>query len=143
MTQTRTYVPEDITVSWKGILFQGFMDGTFVTATRDEKVWKKHTGAQGFTTRTHNANKGGKIICRIVQSSPTNDLLSTRLVNDEKFKNEVGSFLLKDLRGTTLVSAPLAWLEGWADVEFGGDVAGREWVFDTGGLKKFIGGSLV
>ena len=139
---TRTYVPADVTANWGGIIFQGFMDGSMITAARDEKVWKKHTGAQGFTTRTHNANQGGKIKLRLVQSSPTNALLSAQLIADEKFKNIVRPFLLADLRGTTLVSAPEAWLEGWADVDFGGDVTAREWTFDTGKLRKFVGGSI-
>lgn len=139
------YSPDLITLTWGGIAFAGYADGTFVTAERDEDAYTKKTGATGAVVRVRSLNHGGSVKVVLQQSSYTNDLLTAAYVTDQSF----GSFLtqplmLKDLNGTTLIHCANAWIKKLPSIEFGKDLSNREWTFDCANIDTFVvGGSIV
>ena len=129
-----TYNTLEIVAVWNGILIQGYMDGTFMTAEHDEDAVMKHTGAGGDVTRTINANKGGAVTFTLTQSSLTNNALSAA-------GTDKGSLLVKDLHGTTLISAEESWVKKKARVEYAKEVTGREWIIDCAALAMTVAGA--
>lgn len=137
----RKWNPKRLVVTWRGIPFLGFMDGTFVSVEADEDAAMKHVGADGRATVALNPNRGAAVTVTIAQSSPTNDLLSALLPNAEGDSLPSGDLLIKDLNGTTLFHAETAWIKKVANLTFGKEIEGREWVLDCEAATIFVGGS--
>jgi len=122
----------------------GFADGTFINVEFDEDSVAKTVGAQGAVTATMNAHRGGKATFTILQGSPTNDLLSALAASSRPSNAAliVRPLFIKDLNGTTLVSAAEAWVLKVPNTEFGKEVASREWVIDIARLQMHTGGAV-
>jgi hypothetical protein len=138
---TKTFDFKKVAVSYGGVLISGFMDGTGIVVTRDEDSFTKHTGADGETSRSMNANKGGSAVLTLKQTSASNDMLSTALAQDELTGLNTKVFALQDASGRTVANAPEAWVKKVADVSYGAEVEGREWTLDLGKLDVFVGGT--
>lgn len=143
MPMFKNYDPARVVVTFKGIPIRGYMDGTFVSIERDEDSFEKAVGAAGDVTRVRNRNRAGRATITIQQSSPTNDELSANVLLDEQTGLGYGPFMVKDLNGTTLASAAVAWLTRPASVSFADGAEGREWMIDCADLTLAVGGALV
>jgi hypothetical protein len=143
MPDYKNYDPSLITVSFAGIIVQGFMEGTFLTAERNENSFETSVGSQGDTTRVRTRNKSGQVTITLQAESPTNDLLSAQMVLDELTGAGAGALLVKNLNGTTIVQAANAWLMKPANVEYSSDASSREWVIACADLTMLVGGALV
>ncbi len=75
--------------------------------------------------------------------SPINDLLSAAALEDELFGTGYGYLFIKNLIGTTLISAPIAWIKKLPTTEYAMEATGREWVIDCESLEMFVGGSVL
>jgi hypothetical protein len=139
----KNYDPANCLIVWNKIPIQGFAPGTFVRVARNEDTWTLTVGAGGDQVRTRNRNKSGKITITLLQSSPTNDLLSAAAKNDEKNGTGFGEFLLRELTSTTIVQGANAWVDKPADIEFGADASNREWTLTVGDLDTFVGGEVI
>lgn len=137
----RQYNPKKIAGSWRGIPFVGFMDGTFISVEADEDAAMKHVGAQGNATVAINANEGAAITLTLAQSSPTNDALSALVPNARRNSLPSGPLMIKDLNGLTLVMCETAWIKKVANVTYGKEIEGREWVFDCESAVIIVGGT--
>lgn len=145
----RKYNPKRVTGSFTGtyrgrsfaVRFQGFMDGTFIGADYDEAHVTRHDGGQGEASFVLNANKGGKVTVTFVQGSDTNDELSVLVPDADRNYMPVGTIAFDDLNGTTAINSDEAVIEKTAPVEFGKDIAGRQWVFMCAKLSMFVGGA--
>jgi hypothetical protein len=144
MTDTivRTYDPKQIIVTFGGIIFSGFAEGTFLQITRSGEMFVKQKGADGSINRTNKNAFDFTVTVTLQQTSITNDLLSGVMVADQKFNTGALPLIVKDLRGTTLFFAPQAWIESDPEDEYSDEATGREWVLATGIAEKFTGGSL-
>lgn len=138
----RTYDPAQIVVQFGPIIMSGYQDGTFVKAGRDGDTFTKYVGVDGEVSRGRNRNKAGNAALTLAQTSATNDLLSSVQEVDELTGAGVYPFTIKDLNGTTLFFSPEAWIKKPPDTEYGKEIGPREWLFDTGKVETFTGGSL-
>lgn len=136
----RRYNPIDIKITWLGIIFQGYADGTFVNASRNAASYSNSIGAQGDVVRVASNDRTGLVTVTLLQSSPTNALLATKHTLDERGVPQIGPLLIKDLNGPTRVTATDAWIEKPADVEYGNSVSNREWVLACANMIIFPGG---
>ena len=136
-----TYDPGLVILTVGGNVITGFMDGTFITAERDEDTWKLHVGADGEAARARNRNKAGKIVVTVQQTSPANDLLSAMHNTDEASGAGTGPAYLRDLLGNTLVGGDEAFVLKPAPIEFGGEIAGRQWTIVVPKLEGTVGGA--
>lgn len=138
----RTYNPKRVAVSWAGINFVGFMDGTFVSVDMDEDAVTKKTGSQGDTVATLNANLGAGVTLTLLQTSPTNDQLTNKIPDPRRNSLPTGEFQIKDLNGNTLIHAAVAWIKKPPKVDYAKEVMGREWAFDLAEVDTYkVGGS--
>jgi hypothetical protein len=135
--------PKKIVVIWRGILFGGFMDGSFVKVTPQEDAATKHVGADGKATVCLNPNKGADVSVTLTQSSPTNDILSSLVPDADSNSLPSGEFVMKDLNGTTICHAEIAWLKRAPETGFGQEVEGREWMLDCEAMTIHVGGNFL
>lgn len=146
MAEFNNYDPGRIIVTFRGILFQGVASGTFVNVERDTDTFSDEVGAYGDVVRVRSRDKRGTVKVTLLSSSLTNDALSVLHSRDEGNDDGgglgYGSLLIKDLNGTTLVSAKNAWLMKPADLEYGDEGGQREWTLKCAELNMFVGGSV-
>jgi hypothetical protein len=139
----KTYDPAFVTATFKGHLIQGYADGEFISAARDEAAFSKSAGAGGDVVRVRNRNKMGTVTITVQAQSPTNDVLSGYAAADELLTGAgVGALLITELNGTTVIRAAEAWIEKMPDAAFSKEAGTREWVFACASLEMFEGGAL-
>jgi len=134
------YDPSRVSLTFRGIIIQGYVSDTFIVVERTEDTFSMDVGAQGDVTRVRSRNKTGSVILTLQSGAPTNDLLSAVLLQDELSGTGYGPMMLKDLNGTTLCSAPIAWLRKPANVERAAEATPTEWAIDCATLNMFVGG---
>lgn len=136
------YSPDQIVVVFGGADIQGFADGTFVKAVRNEKSFKTKVGAGGAVTRIRSRNFTGMITVTLQSIAPTNDVLQAFLDADEEFGTGVKALLIKDLNGNMLATAEKAWVTKVPDMERSDDGPNTEWEFECARLILKNGSSL-
>lgn len=82
-----------------------------------------------------------KVTVTLLQTSGTNDVLSTLYEADKISKNGTFPITIKDLRGTTMFGASTAWVVKKANVSFGKQVESREWTIEAADGAFFVGGN--
>lgn len=136
------YDPTKVVPVYYGNILSGFADGAFASAKRNTDKMTAYVGSDGQVTIVKSADDTGEITITLAQSSASNDIL-TAIANQQEIGPIVsGPFMLKDLLGTTLISAQNAWIKKRPDVEFGKEVSTREWVLGCAKLIMNIGGNL-
>lgn len=137
----KSYDPAQVSVTFAGIIVEGYADGTFITAARNNQSFTLKVGSSGEGARAKSNDRSGMVTLTLMQNSASNDLLSAQMALDEASGDGIGSLLIKDLSGTTLCSAETAWLQKPADVEFAKEISDRQWVIETDVLNIFAGGN--
>ncbi len=137
----KNYDPKDILLIVAGSPVTGLAEGTFVVAARNNDTFTTASGADGEPARAQSNDKSGTITITLLQTSAANDVLSAAHALDERQGDGVFPVLIKDLNGTTLVQAETAYVAKPADVEYGREIAEREWVIATPELNIFAGGA--
>ncbi|MCM3413521.1 phage structural protein [Metabacillus litoralis] len=79
---TTTYNPKKVSAIIDGVFGTGFMDGTFISAEKNEDDVTPHVGAQGDVTFAESADNTGTITMTFKQSSSTLPYL--RALRNEK-----------------------------------------------------------
>jgi hypothetical protein len=119
------------------------MDGTFINCERNEDAATESVGAGGDVVLVRSNNLTGTITLTLQAESSTNDLLSAQLLLYEKFGQGIGSFTMKNLNGTTVVSSATTWIKKYANVEHAVEASGREWIFGCERLNMLVGGAII
>lgn len=135
-----TYDPKAVHLTVGGLLIGGFADDTFIEVERDADAYTKYVGVGGEVARIKNANRAGRVVVRLMQSSPSNDELSTLAELDEFGDFGAAPLLLKDGNGFTLWSSVFCWVKKLPKTVWKKDVEVREWTLDTSRLIGFVGG---
>ncbi len=141
MSQVRTYSPKNILMTVGGNPLQGFSENSMVRFIPDDDAATKVTGADGITSRALSANRSGRFEVTLKQTSPSNDVLNAFKVADELSGAGIFPVQLKDLNGTTQISAPQAWIARVPDVDEAKDLSDRVWMIDCGPANVTVGGN--
>lgn len=136
----RQYDPKLVTVTVGGAIITGFSDGTFINVVRNEQTWNLKVGVDGEGTRARNNNTSGKFEIELMQSSPSNDVLSALIAADENAAAGAVPILVRDTHGTTVASCLTAWVQKYPDVGYAKETGVRKWIFETDALNIFVGG---
>lgn len=136
----QTYDPKKVIATFGGSEIIGFAEGTFITVERAEDSFSVQTGSDGETLRVRNRNRAGTITLTLMQSSPSNDILSAAWILDENAGKGVAPFGLAEKGGTTSVVAPNTWVQKPATVEYGKEASSREWVLSSDKIDMVVGG---
>lgn len=137
----KQYDPRQVNVVWKGILLTGFADGSFVTVELNADAFTTTVGAYGDVVRTRSHNRTAKITIRLQAESPANDLLSIEAVDDMRGTGAPGPVMVSYTNGTTIASAPNAWVTKMPSLDFAAESGQREWVLECDTLDIFVGGT--
>lgn len=137
----KTYDPGQIGCAFGPAIIGGFAEDSVVEVERNEAGWITHVGADGEVTRTRNRNKSGTVKFKLMRTSPSNDVLSAFMIEDELFGTGVQPVTVKDLLGTTLHFGASAWIERPPPDSFEKEANDREWTIAVGDLDMFLGGS--
>ena len=136
-----TYDSSKVAVIIGGAIMEGFADGTFVNVERDEDSFSKITGVDGRTSRARTGNRAGKITITLQQTSPSNNILTGFVEEDEISSNAIKPILIKDGLGSTVIASGAGWVLKPANVEYGKEISNREWIIDCADLKMLVGGN--
>jgi len=142
----KTYDPRGIVISIAGLLIQrGFAEDSMVKVAFTSPRFESKVGVDGEVTRARLHDRRATATLSLMQSSDGNDILSALLRRDTVALPGagVGSFLMRDLQGTTLVFASAAWVKGIPEVEYGKSVGTRAWEIELADCDATLGGNVV
>jgi len=137
----RTYDPKDVRIVVGGFPIGGFADGTFLNLEMDEDSFSKETGADGETARAKSNNNGGSATLTLMQTSPSNDVLSGFAQADRLSNAGVVPLLIQDGSGRTTLFSATAWVRKRPAASFSKEIEEREWVLDLADVDYFVGGN--
>lgn len=137
------YDPGRVVASFRGVLLEGFAEGSFISAERNEDGFTTEVGAAGDVTRTRSRNRTGLVTFTLQAAAPGNDMLSAIATLDELTGAGAGPLLVKYLDGTTALAASTAWIKKYPTVEFGAESGSREWVIECAELLMHVGGNVL
>ena len=136
-----TLDPTQYVLNIGGHIVSGFAPSTMINVSRANDTWKKTVGATGEVVRSRNRDRTGTITVTLLQTSPSNLYLSGLNRQDEALGTGIVPVQVKDNLGTTVISAPQAWVLKPADVTYGDEVESREWTLDCADLDMLVGGN--
>ena len=135
----RTYSPKHISITVAGATITGYAEDSFCTIERSSDAFIKVVGADGEVARTASADMSGTIKLTLIQTSPSNDVLSALQAADELSLRGKFPLLIKDSQGNSTHAASTAWIMKVADAEYGAELGSREWTIECADLVSFVG----
>lgn len=139
----KTYDPKAIILIIGGVPITGFADGTFISVAPSSDRYTKVVGADREVARSASNDFTSEITITLLQTSSSNDYLSTLLNLDKLAHGGKRSIQIKDLLGTTLLFYQDGWINTPPTIEFSKEVGERSWVFQTGQADiENIGGNI-
>jgi hypothetical protein len=141
--ELRVYDPDQVHVSMNGIPLSGFADGEFVTVETESATFEDVAGTDGEVTRSKTNDGRATVTVKLMQSSPSNDLLSVLHNLDKSTPGGVGvgPLFIRDAQGTTLVWAEKAWIQKVPDGSWDRTAKERSWVIRCANLISHHGGN--
>lgn len=136
----RTYDPADVIVTIDGNNINGYADGTFVSIERTEQTFTKVTGADGSTTRSKTNDRSGTLTLTLLQTSPSNEILSNILNQDEADNTGVVAVQVKERSSGSKFATGSGWIQGLPTIEYGNEITTREWTIEMSEIKFNVSG---
>ncbi len=137
---TKAYDPAQIIATLAGVEIKGFAPGAKLTATFPE-LYNKVVGLDGEVARGKTNNKTCQLKFSLLQTSLSNDVMMGLFEADDGTPaGLLVPFFLKNINGTTLITAPSAWITQLPEVSYAAEVGVCEWTVDCGETIAFIGG---
>lgn len=137
-----TYSPSDVIVSLAGLhTIVGYADGPFIRIVKETKPFEKARAMNGEVSRIYSEEEVFRVEITLMQSSPSNNVLSM-LYNIDR-ASRVGKFplFIKDTRGQTTFLSATTWIEQIPDVVFGTNLSTYTWVFGCSDAAIMIAGN--
>lgn len=135
-----TLDPKQVFIIIGGAHITGYADGSFIEVDRDEDSFTKKTGADGLTARAKSNNRGASFKITLMQTSPSNDVLTAFMLADEAESNAVQPVMVKDGFGTSLFNG-IGWVKKMPASAWAKEVGAREWIIDCAEMNAFVGGN--
>jgi hypothetical protein len=118
-----TYSPDEVMISFCGQDITGGMgDGDFISVEPAAEEYTTKTGADGSKARAKNLDRGAVAKITTLATGTANAILHALLAADA-----AGPFSMRDLNGSALVEAPMAWIRKRPTVARGKEVGTQEW----------------
>ena len=139
----KTYDPKKIIIIFGVRRLTGMSDDSIVSIKPNGEGLQTYVGADGDVARSLDPDATYEVTVSLNTTSNSNDYLSNMYNYDRETGNGIAPLLIKDLAGTTLFSAPEAWVSNMPEASRGLTVDKQEWVFRTGQVEDAIIGGLV
>lgn len=138
----RTYSPVDVDILLAGFYkIDGFVQGSFVTVSKDVQPYKTTRTTDGRVARTYIKDQTYTITLRLASTSPANDVLTRIYQADEFTQYAKFPMFVKDSSGTSLLLAPTCWISQVPDLDFSTEVTERTWVIQAAECIPNFGGN--
>jgi len=143
MGDVKTYDYKFTVMTVGGVPITGFADGTGITVEFSSPSYTKTVGADGEVARTRSNDDTAKITITLLQTSLSNDWLSSLVALDKLANAGKVPVQIKDLLGTTVLFFKDAWVNERPSIEFGKELSERAWILETGQISiENIGGNI-
>lgn len=136
----RTYDPKQVSMIYAGQIIEGFAEGTFILAERNEDSANLQVGSQGDATRAISNNRGGRVTITLQQTSPSNGVFDAQRLAMELAGGGVAPMLCKDAGGLELFGGAKSWVVKPPPIEFSNEPTNREWILETDFLEMAVAG---
>ncbi|MNN45302.1 hypothetical protein D3C81_1596280 [compost metagenome] len=142
MAEIFNYAPDEVTVLAGGFFhLDGFVDGTFVSVTKDLVPFSSIRMPDGTTARLYNNSNNYTVRVTLHSASDSNAVLTKMWQLDEITQMGKLPLMIKDHSGSDLLFSPTAWIEGIPDLAKSNGIEGRTWTFRANGCVINIGGN--
>lgn len=118
----------------------GFAEGSRVNVAKGEDAAGMVVGSDGEHCFSISHNHSGTIVLTLLQSSSTNDFLSSQHNLQRLLGEGVLEVTVKDNRGRSLHFAPEARIQKIPDANYETGVGSREWTLLAPVIEDFVGG---
>ena len=139
----KIYDPAEVIVTFGGADIEGFAPGSFITVEQNADAFAIVVGNRGDVARSKTSNRTARITVRLMQTSQSNDLLSTAHNLDLNAPNGAGvaPITVRDAAtGSAFYAATEAWVVRAPTANFDSTDTPREWVFECARLERFDAG---
>lgn len=137
------YDPDMVVVYFAGNRIQGFADGEYITVEQMSPGFASVVGTDGEVARSKSNDRRLKVTIKLLQTSSSNQDLSTIHTTDLDSPNGAGvaTFMMQDLQGGTLVHGDQAWVTQYPDNSMDRTAKSREWVLEVARGDRNEGGN--
>ena len=137
------YAPSEVHTSFMTVIIGGFAEGTFVEVEMSEDAFTSYVGSTGEVCHTRSHNRTAKITLTLMQTSRSNDVLSSLALADRHLGNVVGPFSVVDGNGSMICSSAECRIAKFPKMERGKESATVVWEFMAADMEMFLGGNIV
>ena len=141
MSGVKTYLPDEVVVTFLGVPLSGFADGDFITVSPNSEGWTKQIGADGEVARSRTNDFTHNVEVTLMQTSESNLYMSGIAEADRISGTGKGPLSVTDLSGNSLHFWAEAWIEINSDDTFGKETGDRTWKLTTG--QSSLGSNIV
>jgi hypothetical protein len=146
--QVQEYDADQIVIIIAGIAISqgagqsGYADGEFVSI-KFPPGFSMVKGTDGTVARSKTNDRTIEIEVSFLQTNSANAALSALHAADVNTPNGtgIGSFVLEDLQGTTLIACTQSWIRQPADITLDRGAKGRKWTLDAVYDVALVGGN--
>ena len=143
----KIYNANEVMISIAGIPIHktgGYADGEFLRIEKEADDVADYVGTDGEVTASLGNDQRHDVTIILAQSSDSNDLLSAlrNKMIATKMRQGVGAFLVQDMSGRTLFSAPQCYVKKPPSAAFGRETSTREWPIRVPNMTRFDGGNI-
>lgn len=135
MAAVKTYKPSQVALHIAGYQIGGLVS---ISVSFNSSQFKTIKGIRGQNTRVRDTDTSLIITIEVLQTSVTNDLLSSIVTEDARTGNGRLEVSLSDLSGTTKIQSSNAFVESYADFELSNKLSTRTWKISL--LSTEVGG---
>lgn len=140
-----TYSPKDVILTVGGYQLTGWQN---ISISRSVKSFTVIRGIRGKNTRIPNRDFSATINISLLQTSQSNDVLSTILIADEENGTARIALTLKDKSGNSVFSSNEAFITGFPTAIYSGQFEYRNWelfcqttsTYNVGGNGQSVSG---
>jgi hypothetical protein len=132
-----TYAPEAVKIIISGYVVTGVVSVTL--QWKGAKPFKVIRGIRGKATRVFNPDLYATVTVELLQTSITNDIFSSILMQDRRNQSARLEFTVNDTSGTTSYQSTECFLSAYPDVSHGTELTTRKWDIEC---LSFVDGML-
>lgn len=133
-----TYSPSSVKLILVGYILTGVV--SINVAWKGSKPFTTHRGIRGKHTRVYNPEQYATITVEVLQTSITNDILTSIVSQDRKTRSARLEFSIVDTSGSTKLQSTNCFVQGYPELTLSGDLTTRKWDFEC---LSFLDGASV
>lgn len=120
-----TYSPSDVKILISGYTLTGVVSVSL--NWKGSRPFTVHRGIRGKNTRVYNSDRYATVVVEVLQTSITNDIFSSILMQDSQNQSARLELAVKDTSGSTYYQSTECFVGAYPDIGLSGDVQTRKW----------------